>query len=290
MTSSPGNEPRCDAAARTRHAAGIAVRAADAVVRVTSAPSDTSWWTRLDTLVRHHIDQSPSIAQLALWINDAVRCLSVSIADSSRATAVLIAQGVNVQLSALASARVCLESTSRLNYLLDQQDHLLEHALLMLWQDLNDEAPMNRWAQDRQLGAGRPHLPEELEELTTALRWTVNREKGGRFRSLQNPDTGAKSSLPSATTLIKELPIASAEQAWRITSAASHSRTWLLSHEISHPDEPIPAATSLTAAATTIDAVTATARLIGTTFDVPALLHDADRLATTTWGAPPTWA
>lgn len=264
-----------------------AARATDTVVQVTGAQSDTSWWTHLDTLVRHHIDQSPSIGQLALWINDAVRCLSISIADSSRATAVLIAQGVNVQLSALASARVCLESTSRLNYLLKQQDHLLEHALLMLWQDLNDEAPMNRWAQDRELGVGRTSLPEELEELTTALGWTINRDRRGRFLSLQNPDTGAKTSMPSATTLITELPIASAEQAWRITSAASHSRPWLLSLEINHPDEPIPAATSLTAAATTIDAVTTATRLIGTTFDAPALLHDADQLATTPWGPPP---
>lgn len=286
MSATAGDRARHDAASRTRRAARVAARVAVTATQVTSKRSTTAWWSLLDRLVNEHIAQAPSVAQLRLWINVAVRCLTVSIGDSSRATAVLMTEGVKAQISALATARVCLESTGRLNYLLDQPDHMVEHALLMLWQDVHDEKPMNRWATERDIPIGHPLARDQVEQLTVALGWEADM-KGGRFLGLRNPKTGERSSLPSATEQITRLSVPDAEQAWRISSGASHGRPWLLSHEIQDPDHPVPAAATLVAATTTIGAIEVTARLVGTVFKVPRLCVEADRIAGTEVGAPP---
>lgn len=285
VNSSAGDRLRRDAAARTRRAARVAAEVAGSV-STTIQRSSGPWCTKLDGVVQEHIEQTPSVAHLAWWINDAFRCLTASIQDASYATSVLMKEGLKTQLSALASARICLESTGVLTYLLECQSDLLERVLLLLWHDINEEVPMIEWAEERNLGVGRKSLSEEVEELTTVLGWTIARDRRGRFRNLLDPETGEKVLLPNATSLVRHLDIVNSEQGWRITSAASHGRPWLLSHEIAQPDAPVPAAT-LTAANITISAVTVSARIVGMTLESPILLREAEKLAGTEMGPPP---
>lgn len=275
-----GNRHRKEAATQVRRASRLAAKASS-VVQCGASGLPGPWKDRLEGLQEEYAHAGPELSSLLGWANEATRCLSSAVADSAHSASVLMSQGLATQVGALAVARVCLECTSRLNYLVSDADKMVERALPMRWQDLEAERPMIEWARTTPNPVTNSIVSGDtaFTEVAQGLGWEVDVGPTGRLKLSRDDQSSAR--VPSATQLIADLPFRGAEQLWRMTSGVSHGRPWMISHELRSPDVPVPAAASKTAAEAVIGSVSITAHIIGEAFGDAALARAAERLVDT---------